>query len=57
LEILEKHDGEFPAMIPEQKIYEALKIIGEKAELDDEMVLLRMKGGSLNKRHLRSASP
>lgn len=36
-------------MIPEQKINEALKFIGENAELDDEIVLERTEGGNLSK--------
>jgi len=48
-EILEKRDGEFPAMMPEQKINEALKFIGKKAELEDEIFLERTEGGNLTK--------
>lgn len=36
-DILEKRGGEFPKMIPEQKINDALKIIGKKAKLREEI--------------------
>ncbi|WP_051286458.1 site-specific integrase [Salinimicrobium terrae] len=45
-EILEKRNGQFPMMIPEQKINEALKSIGRKAKLNDEVVIERTEGGS-----------
>lgn len=44
-EILAKRNDEFPSMIPEQKINEALKIIGDKAELYDEIIIERTEGG------------
>ena len=49
IEILEKRNGEFPAMMPEQKINEALKLIGKKAKLKDEIIIERTEGGNLKK--------
>lgn len=44
-EILDKRNGQFPMMIPEQKINEALKSIGKKAKLNNEIVIERTEGG------------
>lgn len=49
IEILEKRNGEFPKMIPEQKINDALKKIGKKAKLKEEVVIERTTGGVLKK--------
>ncbi|WP_026836824.1 site-specific integrase [Gillisia sp. JM1] len=44
-DILNKRDGEFPKMIAEQKINDALKIIGKKAKLNEEIIIERTRGG------------
>lgn len=44
-DVLKKRGGEFPEMIPEQKINEALKNIGKKANLNEEITLERTEGG------------
>ncbi len=44
-EILGKREGQFPKMIPEQKINEALKSIGKKAKLNEEIEIKRTEGG------------
>ncbi len=44
-DILKKRDGQFPKMIPEQKINEALKSIGKKAKLNEEITIERTEGG------------
>lgn len=49
IEILEKRNGEFPKMIPEQKINDALKKIGKKAKLKEEVIIERTTGGVLKK--------
>ena len=48
-QILGKREGQFPKMIPEQKINEALKCIGKKAKLNDEIVIERTEGGNRTK--------
>lgn len=52
-EILEKHSGEFPKIIPEQTINEALKCIGEKAKLNEEIIFERTEGGKRTKTILK----
>jgi len=49
LDILKKRNNEFPRMIPEQKINDALKSIGRKAELDEDVIIERTIGGVLMK--------
>lgn len=44
-EILKKREGQFPKMIPEHKINEALKSIGKKAKLNQEITIERTEGG------------
>ncbi|WP_188442819.1 site-specific integrase [Planktosalinus lacus] len=44
-EILKKRNGQFPPMIPEQKINDDLKIIGKKAKLNEEVIVERTEGG------------
>ncbi len=44
-DILKKRRNQFPKMIPEQKINDALKIIGKKAKLKDEIEIERTIGG------------
>jgi len=44
-DILEKHSGEFPKMISDQEINVALKSIGKKANLNDEIEFERTEGG------------
>jgi len=48
-DILKKRNNEFPRMIPEQKINEALKSIGRKAKLNDDVIIERTIGGELKK--------
>lgn len=43
--ILEKNNGELPKYMPEQHINLELKIIGAKAELNDLIVIKKIKGG------------
>jgi integrase len=50
IDILKKRGGSFPKMIPEQKINDALKIIGKDAELFDETTIERTVGGKLSKK-------
>lgn len=47
LDILKKRNNEFPGMIPEQKINVALKSIGRKAKLNEDVVIKRTIGGVL----------
>ncbi len=47
LDILKKRNNEFPGMIPEQKINVALKSIGRKAKLNEDIVIKRTIGGVL----------
>lgn len=49
-DILKKYSGEFPNMIPEQKINKALKSIGRKAKLNEEVVIERTEGGIRTKK-------
>jgi integrase len=49
LEILKKRNDQFPEMIPEQKINKALKSIGKKAKLNQEVIIERTVGGDLIK--------
>ena len=45
MEIIEKWDGELPPKMPEQHINYALKEIGEKAEIIDQVTITRTSGG------------
>jgi len=47
LDILKKRNNEFPGMIPDQKINVALKSIGRKAKLNEDVVIKRTIGGVL----------
>jgi integrase len=49
MDILKKRNNEFPQMIPEQKINDALKSIGRKAKLNDDVIIERTIGGELKK--------
>src|SRR5690606_34299824 len=48
-DILKKYSGEFPEMILQTKINKALKSIGKKAKLNDEIIIERTEGGKLTK--------
>lgn len=51
--IFEKYNGNFPRAISNQKMNQYLKELGEKAGLDDVIIIRKLKNGSVEEKHYK----